>query len=44
MKRYRNEWKYRVQETDLAVIENKVAAVGDFVCTIGNIGKTRLLL
>lgn len=29
MKLYRNEWKYRVQETDLAVIENKVAAVMD---------------
>ncbi|MBO5032102.1 MAG: polyphosphate polymerase domain-containing protein [Lachnospiraceae bacterium] len=27
MKRYRNEWKYRVQEADLSVIENKVAAV-----------------
>lgn len=27
MKRYRNEWKYRVQEADLAVIENRIAAV-----------------
>lgn len=27
MKRYRNEWKYRVQEADLAVIENRLAAV-----------------
>lgn len=29
MKRYRNEWKYRLQEADLAVIENRVAAVMD---------------
>ncbi|MDE7207840.1 MAG: polyphosphate polymerase domain-containing protein [Lachnospiraceae bacterium] len=27
MKRYRNEWKYRLYEADLAVIENRVAAV-----------------
>lgn len=29
MKLYRNEWKYRLQEPDLAVIENRVAAVMD---------------
>lgn len=27
MKRYRNEWKYRLQEPDLAVIENRLHAV-----------------
>lgn len=29
MKRYRNEWKYRLQEPDLAVIQNRIAAVMD---------------
>ncbi|MBD5469759.1 MAG: polyphosphate polymerase domain-containing protein [Lachnospiraceae bacterium] len=29
MKRYRNEWKYRLPEADLAVIENRLAAVMD---------------
>lgn len=29
MKQYRSEWKYRVQEADLEVIENRVAAVMD---------------
>lgn len=29
MKTYRNEWKYRVQNVDLAIIENKVAGILD---------------
>lgn len=29
MKAYRNEWKYRVQEQDLAMIENRVAGILD---------------
>lgn len=39
MKQYRNEWKYCVQETDLAVIENRLAAVMELDSHSGQSGK-----
>ncbi len=39
MKLYRNEWKYRLPEPDLAVIENRVAAVMDLDAHSGQSGK-----
>ena len=38
MKRYRNEWKYRLPETDLAVIENRLHAVMDLDSHSGQSG------
>lgn len=38
MKCYRNEWKYRLPETDLAVIENRINAVMDLDSHSGRLG------
>lgn len=38
MKLYRNEWKYRLQEADLAVIENRISAVMDLDSHSGELG------
>lgn len=39
MKQYRNEWKFRLNETDLCVIENRLAAVMDLDKYSGKDGK-----